>query len=159
MTAHFLIVLHPPLNPAPNPTAPSITAATTHLVIAPEATNPAALTYPHPSNILNASRFCTATAHSTPFPTLLPTFQPSLSLSASSYFHTTIKIGNNFIQELTISAVVMPFAVARGVVSSAPGAASEVDERWCCTTPSPRRTARQRMVRCCARVISVQRRR
>ena len=114
----------PALNPDPNPTTPSTTTATTHLAAAPAATSPPALKYPDPSRILTASRFCTATAHSTPLPTLRPTFHPSLSLSASSYFHTTIRIGKSFMHELTISAVVMPLAVARGVVSGA--AVSEV---------------------------------
>ncbi|KAL8963416.1 MAG: hypothetical protein Q9193_000327, partial [Seirophora villosa] len=92
------------------PTDPNVNRATAHRTIHPAPTNPAAPRYPHSSSILNASRFCTATAHSTPRPTDPP---------ASSYFQTTIKIGNNFMQLLTNSAVEILLGDDRARASSA----------------------------------------
>ncbi len=140
-----------------NPTTPNITLVTTQVTTHPAATKPAAPIYPHPSKILNASRFCTATAHSTP----LPTFP-----SASSYFQTTIRMGNNFMHELTKSAVLMllPWDVdldvfVAGVLLPEGLAAlvglvdaTVVPPRW-------KKRASQRMERCCAKVVRKQRRR
>ena len=65
-----LIVLksfsHPPSS---NPTPLKIAVLTIQLTAPPAATRPPAPRYPHPSNILNASKFCTATAHDTPLRT------------------------------------------------------------------------------------------
>ncbi|KAL8970874.1 MAG: hypothetical protein Q9197_003583, partial [Variospora fuerteventurae] len=132
----------------PSPTDPNVNRATAHRAIQPAPTNPAAPKYPHSSSILNASRFCTATAQSTPRPTDPP---------ASSYFQTTIKIGNNFMQLLTNSAVEIPLGDDRARAWSAASSLSEFSLSM--RAPSPLMPASHRIVRCCAAVVNAQRRR
>ncbi|KAI4289025.1 MAG: hypothetical protein L6R35_001715 [Caloplaca aegaea] len=140
---HLKQELHPP-----SPTDPNVNRATAHRTIQPAPTNPAAPKYPHSSSILNASRFCTATAQSTPRPTDPP---------ASSYFQTTIKIGNNFMQLLTNSAVEIPLGDDRARAWSAASSLSEFSLSM--RAPSPLMPASHRIVRCCAAVVNAQRRR
>ena len=119
---------------APSPTTPSTTLLTVHLTAPPATTKPKAVKYLHPSSILNASIFWTATAHATPRRTqstpppwverkldtdiaLEPLKDGTvieagfLASDVSPYFQTTIKMGNKDMQELTNRAVEMVLGV------------------------------------------------
>lgn len=123
--------LHPS---APSPTVPNIILLTTHFTAPPAATKPKAVKYLHPSSILNASMFWTATAHATPRRTQStpppcverkPNTNVTLELlsggsvvvvgfvasDVSPYFQTSIKMGNKDRQELTNRAVEMELGV------------------------------------------------
>lgn len=119
--------LHPSFG---SPTTPNITPLTAHRTTPPAATKPKAVRCPHPSSILSASIFWTATAHATPRRTQSmppPSMERKLNTNVmlerltaesvaklgfalsdlSPYFQTTIKMGNKDMQELTNRAVDM----------------------------------------------------
>ena len=99
-----------------------MTLLTIYLTPPPASTRTPETIYPHPNRILNASRFCTATAYMTPLLTQ-PTPCPGLSstpgrkleseaaadgpgvLASSDDRHTIIKMGKRLIHELTNKAV------------------------------------------------------
>ena len=113
---------HPP---SCSPTASNIAVLMTHLTAPPAVTRPPALRYPQPNSILSASRFCTVTAQDTPLRTQStprpcverkPDVKATPELfrgdcerleesDASSYFHTTIRMGNRDMHEETKRAV------------------------------------------------------
>lgn len=88
----------------PRPTRCNMMLATTLLTIQPAPTKTAAGPYPHSSNIRSASMFCKATAQDTPC---------ANGLVPSSYFQTTISMGNSFIHEETNNAVLIAFGFNR----------------------------------------------
>ena len=158
------------------PTAPKIAVLITHFTAPPANTKAAAPRYPHPSRILNASKFCTATAQITPLftqPTPLPglSSKPGRKLEVavdegvgpgevdSSGRHTIIKIGKSDMHELTNSAVDIELGVGGfggSRTTGALGVAAPLKKggmTWpscCCLFPphSPVQLASQRMVRC-----------
>lgn len=128
-----------PIYPAsPSPTPAKITARTSQLTATPASTRPAALKYLHFNRILRASKFCTATIADTPVRTqsiprpaegdkkpVAKPIEEEFKVAAdgaggsaddeadeSSYFQTTIRIGNRDMQEETTRAVDMALGVA-----------------------------------------------
>ncbi|KAM0126825.1 hypothetical protein ACHAPC_010391 [Botrytis cinerea] len=84
----------PTVSTPSKPTAQSIPLPTIHLLIAPTVANIAAVPYPQSSKIFKASTLFATTAH----PKLL-------AAAGTSYSHITIKMGNNFVEDETSSAV------------------------------------------------------
>lgn len=106
----FLFMLHYK-STSPKPTHINTALPTIHLASQPTATNSPAAHHEHPKSIRIASTFCAATAHETPRASCFP---------ASSYFHTTISIGNNFMHDETKSAVLMALAFASRLLVELP---------------------------------------